>query len=223
MGEKKIVVYTAGFRKAFVAEGVSGFGSNGKTNIESFLNSDKGDRITLENASCYVLEEGIYKPAEHLEGSPTLNTDLISFIYGTSNLVYSKREVHDKGNKVSLLWDFNHSVGSFYSHRIIGEVDIKGSGIPQIKRGASEGELKKFRNDLSRFVETKSSRNFIPFYNPRADSTGAQKELGALFRWLKVNPESLNCMLINNRKHTSSCLGYDIYLGVSSVNFDRVE
>lgn len=36
MGEKKIVIYTVGFRKAFVAEGVTGFGYNGEWDTHSF-------------------------------------------------------------------------------------------------------------------------------------------------------------------------------------------
>lgn len=44
-----------------------------------------------------------------------------------------------------------------------------------------------------------------------------------IFKWLELGSEEIDKVLVNNRKHSDCRLMRDIYMGLSSVNFDNVE
>jgi hypothetical protein len=144
--KEHFVVFTKGFGKALIANAARGI--KGST-IESHLNSDSGEELHLDIAKLYVFKNGEYLSVDHPYGSPTLNTDDIALIYSPDSKVLYNRDDGIAKNQVSLLWDFNNR-DEFFSHRLIGEVAVKGSAIPRLKK---DPILMKLR-DLSQILQS---------------------------------------------------------------------
>ena len=209
MAKKNLLIYTEGFRHAFLAEGV-----NGVNNLESSLNGNYGNernRITLVGARGFSKKDDIYVPSDHQSDCPVLNTNHIDFIYGSGDMLYNPNAI--KKTPVSILW------GMGLRHRIVGEVMVAGNNVARFDRNKPVTEQRQKNLELLNYLEKQTASNFIPLYNPRADSVDAEKEFISLFDGLPVKPSRMNRILVNNKKQSNSYTGHAIYFGESSQNF----
>lgn len=207
--KSRIVIFTENFEKRFLAQNIV----NAK-NIESFLNNSRDkNRIILEGvSSCYKEGKGIYIPKDHERNYQIINTNHIDFIFGPEDLIYSKNNLI-LNKEVSVLWGMKG-----LHHALIGDIKVPGKYAPNFNKNNSKTEKKKKESELIFYLSKQLNRNFIPFYNPRADSPDAKKEFKDLFRGTGIEMSNINKVLLNNRKQSKSTTSQSVYLG---KNFNK--
>jgi len=207
-----LLIFTENFEKRILAEGVENI-----TNLEGFLNNESlsgKNRIILKGVQSYFRTPGgIYKQKDHQRNFQILNVNHIDFIYGASNLVFTKSRLtnHDK---VSVLWGMKG-----LHHALIGEVKVPGKYVPKLKRDSPKQKVAKAELELITYLDKQLQRNFISFYKPRQDSEDGKKEFVSLFSGLNIDPEKISKVLINNKKQSNSNTSQAVYLGITSQNY----
>ena len=206
----KILLFTENFGKRIVAEDIVGI-----NNLESFLNNNKNkNRIILEGVtSCYRNEKGDYIPKDHARDYQIINTNHIDFVYGPKNLIYSRDNLTSFG-KASLLWGMKG-----LHHALIGDVKVPGNHIPKIQKNLSKEKSHEKKLELINYLDKQLQKNFIAFYNPRADSDDAKKEFADLFNGIILPNKTPSLILVNNKKQSNSNTSQAVYLGQSSKNY----
>lgn len=212
MAEKKILLFAENFQKRILAEGI-----HGAINLESYLNNDKdSDRIILGGVlSSYRDKNGIYKPKDHARGWQIINANDIDFIYGAEDLVYTEDNL-TSSDEVSVLWGMKG-----LNHALIGEIKVPGTNAPKLNRIFSGEEFNQKELEMIIYLDKQLQKNFIPLFNPRLNSDDAKAEFGALFHGIRINPESIPKILINNKKKSNSNTMQAVYLGESSKNYEE--
>jgi len=212
MATKRLLIYTEGFKNAFLAEGIEGV-----KNLEASLNSEHSNdrnRMTLMGVRSYIRNvEGVYLPCDHNTECEVINTNRVDFIYGPKNFLYQENRL--KQTTISVLWGMRG-----LRHRFVGEVMVTGSEVVKFKKGEDSPEKRRKELELLNYLEKQTARNFIPFYNLRADSDDARLELRDLTKGLPVAEVSFDRVLINNKKQSNSYIRHAIYSGEGSKNFE---
>lgn len=208
MANKKprILLFTENFGKRILAQNIVGI-----NNLEDALNSTHSknkDRFILEGVNSYYQNnKGTYVPKDHTRGYPMINVNDIDFVYGPDDLIYSKNNPI-KPTEISVLWGIKG-----LHHALIGDIKIPGKYDLNFNKKDSEKEKMKKELDLITHLRKKLNKNFIPFYNPRADSEDAEKEFASLFKGIKM--PKITKLLVNN-KLKGPTTSQAIYFGENS-------
>ena len=205
-----LLIYMDKFRHAFIAEG-----ADVPTNIESALNSPvvtNGGALTLFGASRFYRKGDTYIPSDHQEDCPTLNVNLIDFVYGNEDMVYNPNSV--ERTPVSILWGMRG-----LRHRPVGDVMLSVRDIPLFEVGDTPPEQRRKTLDMKELLRRRMSDKFVPLYEPRSDSSDANLEWASLFSGIPFVTNESNRILVNNKTQGNSYMSHSIYTGSTSKNF----